>query len=91
MDQNTCNDPNYIARIGLNVARIFRDPGSKITVRSSGGGGVVTGHDDIYLLSAALRMAVTGALTPPVTISASPSSTPRTPQTRLFTSATSVT
>ena len=33
VDQNTCNDPNYIARIAFNVAKNFRDPGSKITVR----------------------------------------------------------
>ena len=32
VDQNTCNDPNYIARIAFNVAKIFRDPGSKLTV-----------------------------------------------------------
>ena len=37
VDQNTCNDPNYIARIAFNVAKIFRDPGSKITVRPGGG------------------------------------------------------
>ena len=85
VDQNTCNDPNYIARIAFNVAKNFRDPGSKITVRSGGGGG---GGDDICLPSAALRTAVTGVWTPPRTISASPSSTPRTPRSRVSTTAT---
>ena len=88
VDQNTCNDPNYIARIAFNVAKIFRDPGSKITVRP---GGVDICYDNSLLPSAALRMAVTGVSTPPPAISASPSSTPRTPRTRQFTTATSVT
>ena len=48
MDQNTCNDPNYIARIAFNVAKIFRDPGSKITVRPEG---VNVCYDDTWPLS----------------------------------------
>ena len=37
MDESTCNNPAYVNRIGLNIARQFKDPNARITCCSTDG------------------------------------------------------
>ena len=37
VDESTCNNPAYVNRIGLNIARQFKDPNARITCCSTDG------------------------------------------------------